>query len=62
MSKFQVVLGSNQRGDLYSRPAASRTEAFELARQVLDDCITRERANSWFIGETVSVRVESVDG
>jgi hypothetical protein len=60
--KFQVVLGSNQRGDIATRPAASRTEAFELARQVLDDCITREKANSWFIGEVISVRVEAGDG
>jgi hypothetical protein len=60
--KFQVVLGSNQRGDITSTPAASRLQAFEIARAVLDDCIARERASSWFIGEIISVRVEAGDG
>jgi hypothetical protein len=57
-TKFQVTLVSSQRGDMYSKPAATRAEAFELARQVIDDCLKREKARSWFIGETVSVRVE----
>jgi hypothetical protein len=62
MSKFQVTLASNQRGDIDSRPAATRLEAFELARQVIDDAIAREKASSWFIGETVFIKVEAGDG
>jgi hypothetical protein len=62
MSKFMTVLSTNQRGDLYSRPAATRLQAFELARAVLDDCAARERANSWFIGEIVFIRIEQDAG
>jgi hypothetical protein len=63
MSKFIVTLGTNQRDRLYSRPAATRREALEVvAPQILEEAIAREVQRSWFIGETVFIRIEQDDG
>jgi hypothetical protein len=62
MSKFVTVLSTNQRGDIATRPAATRLEAFELARQVIDEAIAREKQHDWYISEIVSIRIEAGAG
>jgi hypothetical protein len=63
MSKFIVTLGTNQRDRLCSRTAATRREALEdVVPQVLNEAIALEKARSWFIGETVFIKIEQDDG
>jgi hypothetical protein len=57
-NRFTVTLVSNVHGDLYSRPAPSRTAACEVARGVLDDCLSREMNHQWPHAEVIRIWIE----
>jgi hypothetical protein len=57
-NRFTVTLVSNVHGDLYSRSAPSRAAACEVARGVLDDCLSREMNHQWLHAEVISIWIE----
>jgi hypothetical protein len=63
-SYWKVTLFSNQR-DPVRRPwkAKTRLAAFELvADMVIPECLEREKAGEFFVGEEVRIRVELIQG
>ncbi len=59
---YRVVLATDQRGPIgRPKPAATRKEAFRIAKEVINEPALTDSIGGWHQGEVVMVLIEPAD-